>query len=197
MQFTLCGIPCTISYFFVCSVAIFAAIDRTQLYIPTLLSMLAHEAAHILALVSFRCKIEKVQLLIGAIGVKYSDITLTRLKKLTAIIVGPLCNFLLAIIAFYVGSYKYFGINLVLCVYNLLPVSGLDGGSIVKTLLCGVVSFKCLENILIVLTATTVLVIICISVTCGGLAVNYSILLFCIYLLTPIIIKKLLKDKAV
>ncbi len=197
MRFTLCGIPCTISYFFVCSVAIFVAIDKTQMYIPTLLSMTLHEAAHILALVSFGCKIEEVQLLIGAIGVKYSDITLTRLKKIAAIIVGPLCNFLLAIIAFFIGSYTYFGINLVLCVYNLLPVSGLDGGSIVKTLLCGVVSSKCLENILAVLTVVTVLVILSLFVSYSGLSVNYSILLFCIYLLTPIIIKKLLKDKAV
>ncbi len=193
MHFNFRGVRLRISYYFVCSVVIFTALDKTRLYIPTIFFMMVHEAAHIITLLIFGCKIVEVQLIIGAIGVKYSDITLSKLQKIVSILIGPLSNLILSVLFLYSGCDIYFGINLVLGLYNLLPLVGLDGGSFIQTLLEGIVSTKFIERTLNILTVLTAVLLFFVTFLHLNVNKNYTVVLFCIYLLMPIVIKKVVE----
>lgn len=193
MHFNFRGVRLRISYYFVCSVVIFTALDKTRLYIPTIFFMMVHEAAHIIALLIFGCKIVEVQLIIGAIGVKYADVTLSKLQKIMSILMGPLSNLILSVIFLYYGCDIYFGINLVLGLYNLLPLIGLDGGSLIQTFLEGIISTKSVERTLIIFTILAAVTLFFVTLLYVHVNINYTVLLFCIYLLMPIVIKKIVE----
>jgi stage IV sporulation protein FB len=155
--------------------------------------MMVHEAAHIIALLIFGCKIVEVQLIIGAIGVKYADVTLSKLQKIMSILMGPLSNLILSVIFLYYGCDIYFGINLVLGLYNLLPLIGLDGGSLIQTFLEGIISTKSVERTLIIFTVLAAVTLFFVTLLYVHVNINYTVLLFCIYLLMPIVIKKIVE----
>lgn len=190
MYFKLFGIKFEISYIFLCVATVFIATDKTGIYIALLISVLVHEVAHIITLISFKIRIKAVRLIIGCIGIEYVD-TSNRKERLLSLLAGPLSNILLSLLGYCLKSPTFFAVNLILAVYNLLPVRGLDGGSILEVALSGIVSKSKTDlilNVIVVLFSSVLLVYFIFSCCCG--IRNYSVLLLCIYLITPLIIKK-------
>lgn len=99
-----------------------------------LLSVLAHEAGHLIAIRLFGGKVSDVRLECVGILIKYDGTGMSYISELLAALAGPLMSLILAFAAAYAGKkfgtffYALGGFSLVLCAFNLLPISVLDGG---------------------------------------------------------------------
>ena len=190
MKFVLFGITFEISYLFLTFIALFIAFDKTALFIPLLLSVLLHELAHIAVIFGCGSRVQAIRLVPGKLGVEFSEI-ISKKCGILALLAGPFCNLVFALCSYRVGDKVSFGINLLLCIYNLLPLRGLDGGAIIELLFSGLVSQRLINKLLSALTMfTSVGVFILFFVLKELDIVNYSLIIFSIYLIMPLIIKK-------
>lgn len=194
MKFNIFGVKVEISYVFVCFLTLFIGMDRSSLFLPVFFSVLLHELGHILPLFYFNCRIRELNLKIGTVGVVF-DNNLTKLERIISQLSGPMSNLLLSGICLIFKNKQLWAINIILFIYNLLPVHYLDGGSIITTLLSGIVSE---EKINIILSINTIILVFISLISFVFLYIkeiyNYSLLLFALYLILPLIIKNLLKD---
>ncbi len=194
MKFRLCNISFEVNYLFLSMLILYLAFDRTGVYLPLLIGMVVHEFSHIICLIMFSCKIHSIHLNIGAITITHSD-NITKIKRIISILAGPFSNFLISMIAMLCKNEMLFFVNLILALYNLLPINGLDGGELIRISLTGILSNKIIE---IILGTTTVIVAVCFILCCillSKMVFSVYLLLFCIYFLSPYIIKNLLKEK--
>lgn len=182
MIFKAFGIEIEISYIFICGLTAFFAVDRTGIFIPLFISMLLHEIGHLITLTYFKCKISKISLKIGTIGINYIDGLTTR-QKIISLIIGPLVNLIMALVLFALNLRIYSAINILLFIYNLLPIKGTDGGETLSILLSYKLGYN--NSIIIQRIISIVIILFLLAFFVYLLIkniVNYSIILFCIYL---------------
>ena len=195
MKFRILGIKVEISYVSICFLTLFIGMDRTNLFLPIIFSILLHEISHILPLLYFKCKIREINLKIGLIGVIFDD-NLTKIQRIISQISGPLSNLLFAGLCLVFKNSLLWAVNIILFLYNLLPVHCLDGGTILATLLSGIVSEHKINTILTINTIILILISLFLFVFLYIRGIkNYSLILFALYLILPLIIKNLLKDR--
>ncbi len=135
------GINISISFYFIVLLMLLLIIDRKGVFVMSLLAVFLHEAAHLFAMLIIGVRNVSVQLVLGAVKIKTSNM-LTEKKKMIISLFGPLANLILASFLFVQDEFlQMFGAsNLVLSVFNILPVKGLDGGDILEFVLR---NFKC------------------------------------------------------
>lgn len=93
------------------------------------LSALGHEAGHLLALRLAGARVEKVRLTAFGAEIRADTRYLPYAREILCTVAGPAVNLALAVLlARVVGDHVAAGVNLVLGVFNLLPVPALDGG---------------------------------------------------------------------
>ena len=138
IEFFLFQIQFQLSVAFFGLLALLAYVDQTGLVLPALAAILLHELAHLLVLRYYGDRPEQIIIRIGAIEVKGCFFAENR-ALLNMYLSGPLCNLL-----FFCLFYGCFAIlklplflnhavcQLAIGVFNLLPVSGLDGGSVLR-----------------------------------------------------------------
>jgi len=117
---------------------------------------------------------------------------------LAVAICGPLVNILLFLVFYF--NFKAFGnelvlyyalLNLVIAIFNLLPVKGLDGGTIVYSLIASKYGINKAE-----ITVKIFTVVIAISITLVGIFLmlkgetNISLFIIAIYLLVLAFLKR-------
>lgn len=142
MKVSLFGTKIYISFLFTATLSLMLATDRTGLVVPTLFAVLIHEMGHLIAMWAADCAPLEIRLIPASVQIveKYGAPT----KKQAGIIIcGPLANIAVAtalFINFHLGGYdislKFALLNAILAVFNMLPVSGLDGGRLLELILC-------------------------------------------------------------
>ena len=197
LDFRLFGIRFSVSVGFFGLLCLMLYIDKTGLMLPTLLSTLFHEFGHLLSLLMLNLKPKGVVFKVGAISIIGSFALNTR-GELFLNLAGPILNFLLFFIFF--GCYLILGtaftrdfalINLVLGVFNLLPVTGLDGGSIVSILLLKILKPLTANTVCIIISAITILLIFILGVNVFYTTkTNPSLILLSLYLVLGLLISK-------
>ncbi|MBE6733146.1 MAG: hypothetical protein E7561_04025 [Ruminococcaceae bacterium] len=113
------------------------AIDRTGYVIPTGIFVILHELGHLFAMWLFECSPKRIKLVPHSI-----EITRGFSKKpygeTVIAFMGPLVN--LVLFGVFYLNYLYFKqsilltfslLNLIIAIFNLLPLTNLDGGTIV------------------------------------------------------------------
>lgn len=123
---------------FIVFVVIFYALlfDRLNIFLYLVISAVLHELGHISACII--CHI-RPQIKISVFGIKLCRYPQEKYKKLFVLLSGPLINLILAILSglklqehFSLNLYVFLCINLVLFIFNILPVNFLDGGQIIQ-----------------------------------------------------------------
>lgn len=148
VSFKVFGINSSVSIGFLCIITLLMYCDKTG-YMPTaLFAAMIHEAGHIASLKMLKSPPQRVVFKIGTISLE-GRYNLTQKGRLFMIFSGPLANLFTALV--YLGLFYVFGSNrllelfvimLIFCVFNLLPVTGLDGGEITAIFLCKNLKYK-------------------------------------------------------
>ena len=142
MRFRIFGTEFYVSFLFAAVITAMLAFDRTGFILPLLFAVLMHELGHLAAMWILDCAPKRIRLVPAAV-----EIT-TRIQsggkyEIIIALCGPTVNLLLFAslfvnyLAFGNDSYLTVGlINLLIGLFNLLPVTGLDGGTVLFNILC-------------------------------------------------------------
>ena len=133
MRFKLLGTEIYISFLFAAVITLMLACDRTGLVLPTLFAVFVHEIGHLFAMWLLECGPKRIKLIPTSVQIT-APITKRYRNDILIALFGPLVNFLFTFI-FYLNfmlfknelSFYYAGLNLIIGLFNSLPVSGLDG----------------------------------------------------------------------
>ena len=105
--------------------------DTQQLLPAALCAAAMHELGHCAAIWAVNGRITLLRL--SAVGAELRlEGTLSYRQELICALAGPIVNLVMACCSACAGWEVFAGINLALCVLNLLPISALDGGRIVS-----------------------------------------------------------------
>ncbi|OKZ64440.1 MAG: hypothetical protein BHW02_06615 [Clostridium sp. 28_12] len=172
---------------------IFGITKQLRIYIIVMFFCFLHELGHIIVGKILGLKIEKIEMTPCGFSTAFSGA-----KKVDIIVAlaGPAVSFMLAILFRYIELEPYIGSeeavysNLLILIFNLLPLYPLDGGRIFKGML--EIKLNCQKvNKIISKTSESVLIILTII---SSIAVYYfkniAIFLICIFLWEIIIKRK-------
>ena len=131
-----------VNFGFVLVTILICFLYKINIYFIFLISILLHEIAHMIVGVCLGLKIKKIMfnplgMCLEFIGYRENKKTI---KKIIINLSGPLFNLIFAIIISYLNiEYKLkvdlFYTNLLLGIFNLLPIIPLDGGKVLKEIL--------------------------------------------------------------
>ena len=197
MRFRFFGTEIYISFLFSAVIAFMIATDRTGLVIPTLFSVLLHEVGHLIFMWIFECEPKSIKLVPASISItrgmsakKYGDLLISLAGPMVNLIMfcSLYVNFLITKSAF---SLDCALINLAFFIFNMLPVSGLDGGTVLKIILSKKFKdpLKAERIVRIITLAVGLLVgIIGITLIING-ELNISVFIVAIYILISAFIR--------
>ena len=140
MKLKLFGTEIYISFFFAALIAFLLATDRTGLIIPTLFASFIHEGGHLFAMWLCGEQPKKIKLIPASMQI-VRNFSVSARNEMAIALCGPaaniavfLCLFLNYLLSENATVLTFALLNLILAVFNLLPVSGLDGGTVLKNL---------------------------------------------------------------
>ncbi len=134
-------------------ILIFLITNQIKIYGILMLFALIHELGHMLVGILLGFKPTKLEVMpygvSVAFDVKYEDYNkkirkgnMLAIKKLIIALAGPLTNFIITVI-FLTSNIRFFGIerelviyaNILIGIFNLIPIYPLDGGRVIKNIL--------------------------------------------------------------
>ncbi len=197
MRFKFFGTEIYVSFLFVAVIAFMLATDRTGLVIPTLFAVLIHETGHFFAMWVVGCRPKAIRLIPASVQV-IRGFSLRPYGEVGVAICGPAAN--IAVFLSLLLNYHYFSdrtslvfgvLNLIIGMFNLLPVSGLDGGTILGAALSRLVEPKRADSIVKIITAIMSAAVLFIGIyMCFSGRFNISVFIVALYLLICSIIKR-------
>ena len=197
MKFKFLGTQIYISFLFCATLCFMIAIDRTGLIIPTLFAVFIHESGHLLAMWAADCQPKAVRLIPTSVQI-IRGFSTKKYGEAAIAFCGPAANLVLFGVLY--ANYNIFGseislnfaiLNLVIAVFNLLPVSGLDGGTILTLFIARFTNVYKAESIVRIVTVVFAVVAFLLGVYLASIGtVNISVFIVAIYLLVCGMIKK-------
>lgn len=137
---------------FIIFILIFYFTKQVELYVFFILFAIIHEIGHLIMGMLVGKKIEKVEIMPLGVNISFKIIvedynnriingSISNIKNLLVAIAGPFVNFVIAIILYNFHNINLnieilIYINLLIGFFNLIPIFPLDGGRIVKEILC-------------------------------------------------------------
>ncbi len=141
MRFKFFGIEIYISFLFFAALTIMLATDKTGFALPCVTAVVFHELGHLFMMWVRECAPRSIKLIPASVQITASFIKDYKTDILVAI-AGPAVNLIMFAALFY--NYLCFNnettlyyalVNLIYGVFNLLPVKGLDGGTVLLSVL--------------------------------------------------------------
>ena len=197
MRFALFKCRFSISLYFVAAVAAMLVIDQTGMAVLALTAICAHEAGHILVMLIFGQMPEEIKLRLGALSIKKPAV-ISPGSEAAIMAAGPMANILVASICYtlYISVWPK-DILLQICIvhaatglFNLMPLRGLDGGTLFYLLVQRFWGHKAAETATFISSAVflvTVIVPLAYRSVIG--AFNPMIICFAIYLIMLMVMK--------
>ena len=141
MRFKLFGTEFYISFLFSAVITAMLAFDRTGYALPLIFAVVMHEGGHLLVMWILDCPPKRVRLVPAAVEIT-TAFGCSRKKEIAVALAGPAVNLVLFFtLWFNFLAYKNDPvlvcalINLLIFAFNMLPVTGLDGGTVLFTLI--------------------------------------------------------------
>ncbi len=159
MKFKFFGTEIYVSFLFAAVLSFMLAVDRTGLVIPTFFAVFIHETGHLLAMWASDCQPKAVRLIPASVQI-VRPFSAKPYGEAAIALCGPAAN-IVVFLALFINFCAFksdislrFGIlNLILGVFNLLPVSGLDGGTLLTLLISRRTDIYRAEGIVRIITA--------------------------------------------
>lgn len=197
MKFKFFGTEIYVSFLFCAVVCFMLAVDRTGLVIPTLFAVFIHESGHLLAMWAADCQPHAIRLIPSSVQI-IRGFSPKKGGEIAVTICGSLSN-LAVFFALFINylcfkselSLKFAILNLVLALFNMLPISGLDGGTLLMAAIAHFTDIYRAERIVRIITAVFAVLAFLIGVYLwvSG-TVNISVFIVAIYLGVCSLIKK-------
>lgn len=155
--------------------------DKIKLFLTSYfvcyLFIIFHELSHIIFATIFGKKIKKIKLSLAGICVTFSNEYLSVIKRIIMYLVGPISNFVLALIFNNINF--IYEVNLFLGILNLLPIYPLDGYNI----LLAILDLVNKSNYINFIERVFISSLLFISISIFLLYFNPSLLIFVTYIL--------------
>lgn len=196
MRFKLFGTEIYISFLFAALVTAMIAFDRTGYAFPLLFAVIMHEAGHLCAMWITDSSPKRIRLVPASVEIT-SKIEFSRKNEAFTAFCGPAVNIVL-FLTFWI-NYAVFHkemslicgiINLLIGLFNLLPLVGLDGGTILFNRLCRKKdeSKACLIMRIINIAFASMLIFIAVCLCFKG-KINITLFIMGLYLIIIALIK--------
>lgn len=141
MKFRLLGTEFYVSFLFAAVITAMIDFDRTGYILPLLFAIVMHELGHLTVMWLLDCAPKRVRLVPASVEIT-AKFTASDKNEIAVALCGPAVN----IILFLTFGFNYLAfhselslvcclVNLLIGAFNLLPVIGLDGGTVLFALL--------------------------------------------------------------
>ncbi len=172
-------------------------VDRTGLVIPTLFAVFIHESGHLLAMWAADCQPKAIRLIPTSVQI-VRGFSPKKCGEIAITVCGPAAN----LVIFGVLFVNYFVfkseqslifaiLNLVIAVFNLMPVSGLDGGTLLTAIIAHFTDIYKAERIVRIVTAVFAFIVFLLGVYLWVSGkVNISVFIVAVYLAVCSLVKK-------
>lgn len=140
MRFRVFGTEIYVSFLFFAVITVMLAADRTGYALPTLCAAAFHETGHLFAMWIFECQPSSIRLVPASVSIT-GPFPRKKSGEVIIALAGPLFNMVIACslllnykLASSNISLQYGLINLIIGLFNMLPVKGLDGGTVLTVI---------------------------------------------------------------
>ena len=196
MRFRVFGTEIYISFLFTAVISIMLATDRTGLALPSLFAVLMHEMGHLFCMWALDTSPKSVKLIPASVQITRS-IGSSYKKDVAVALCGPIVNLILFLSLYF--NYLAFGnkltlyyalLNLIVCVFNMLPVKGLDGGTVLFSLLAKRMDYNraCIVLRFVTFIMALATLVVAVVLTVKG-SINLSVYIISVYLIIMSIVK--------
>lgn len=116
---------------------LFLIFKQLEMYILFMIFVIIHEFFHLLTgiILGYKIKSLKIEILGISLGFHENINEYNNIKKIIILMMGPISNIIIALIFDFFKLPKIVYVNLVIAIFNLIPVYPLDGGQILNRIL--------------------------------------------------------------
>ena len=151
-----------ISPAFALAAALIYLLDGQGIFALAVISAAVHELGHYAALCALGARPYLLRLELTGAAMYFDESRLSYGREIIAALAGPLAGLILAIAAAIMRAHALAGVSLVLSLFNLLPIGGLDGGRVLAAALSMIMPPERARSICSWLT------VMCAAVMLGG-----------------------------
>lgn len=186
--------------------AIFYFTNQIKIYITIMFFCFLHELGHILAGIILKMRPEKIEIMpcglsstfranLNDLNCKIKNGNALELKKIIIALAGPIVSLILAILVTYIDipyvtKQDAIYSNILIILFNLMPLYPLDGGRIIKGILYIELGREKSEHIIRNISNITIIILTIISSIAVYYFKNIAIFLVCIFLWNVILKEK-------